>query len=432
MQKEIKPSVSLHIFGETLKKKIQQYKGGGIKGVWEAIDPQFKNLEHTGQDRSVTVYTPQAAIKFPKNRNTIKEGAFRKQVQRLDKKPKHEKMSFGIKGNILLMLNVLEILEVRNLSDLMSFSSEKPSLEHYASDTNINVKNALKKLKKIDSTIRLVLEKKPRISTIKICHDWLAILDGFSEMTDSSETDKSDQLNIEKLLYHDKWVDAFIKKQIAPLVKFEIRLCDLLNRYRIYFYSDSLLHNYLEKFIKLNVSNIDQKTYFTLSPLYALYFLFLMNKRFLYSLSNNNRRNGFEKYSFIQDDNITNHRLLEGKKLGEYIFCRISELLNLTKRILEFTTKNISRLNEDICQNFYTLFKNMLLLICSMNLNHIDINQEWLYNNLSEIDSLYELYHRMALGQANIFYPTDDHLSELNDHVQKLEKILDELERDIE
>ncbi len=68
----------------------------------------------------------------------------------------HEKMTFGVKGNILLLLNVFDILGIRTLSDLTgdSFQRTTPSVEEYVIDTNSQVKRIVKRVNKLSMELK--------------------------------------------------------------------------------------------------------------------------------------------------------------------------------------------------------------------------------------------------------------------------------------
>jgi hypothetical protein len=92
-----------------LHKKITRYERGGIKGVWRGIRPIFK----------IEQIVDPSGIKGIKDRTKIREETFRRQVGRLKlKHSANENMTFGVKGNILLLLEVFRILGIKTIEDL--------------------------------------------------------------------------------------------------------------------------------------------------------------------------------------------------------------------------------------------------------------------------------------------------------------------------
>jgi len=302
-------NISSYDVAIALKKKIKKY-GGGIKGVWDAIDPRLKYDAQQSQEE----------VNFTKAQKTIKEYAFRKQVERLDNgNLKNDKMTFGIKGNIILLLHVLDILEIHTLSDLLKNTSfEKPTLKHYIIDTNIKVKKSIKKLNKIYTNLQMMQEKKHRFTVAKIVTDWLQFLDAIRVLLNTYEGKKTEDSTISDTINSIRfgWIESFVKNQTTQDLRFSTLLGNLLNDYRKYFYRDTLLHKFHEFINKYRPGNDNKLLY--ASPLYAIYFLISMNRRFLYSVSSKNDK--INRFDFIYDDNIIDKNLLLNKTLEQYIF----------------------------------------------------------------------------------------------------------------
>jgi hypothetical protein len=409
-----------------LKEKIRAHKGG-IKGVWEAIDPRFKD------DESKSPH----GIKYPKGNTGIKEGAFRKQVERLGKEnSKYEKMTFGPKGNMLLLMNVFEILGIKTLSDLFTMSFQKPNMKQFIIDTNIKANRTIRQLNKIYDTLQLSMKRVPRFTVTKVCHDWEALLYDFSDMTyllNGTETKKDGPptvTNIDVIFIED-----FIRRFKGKYIGFGILFCRLLDKYREYFYNDILLHKYHELITSLQTDDYGMRNkYFLISPFYALYFILLMNKRFLACLINDKTRTGNKRFDFVNDVNIENDektiKLIGNKSLGEYIDSMNKDMLGKTKTILQLFNKNNKVITEEDHKEYSDIFYGVTEVIHNMNLLHTDKNQEWLDNIISKITSLDDLSKIIILGRANFFQPTGDQLSKFAETIQTLEKIADAIERD--
>jgi hypothetical protein len=175
-------SPTVHQFQEALLVRIKNYgrvikvqgedetnrqEKKGIEGVWNAIAPNLKYK---------VAYPPgnasQAGVRLRLSKST-----FRKQVSRLkDESPTNEKMRFGMRGNILLLLNILEILEVKSVSDLLTNAFQQPNLESLIIASNLNSEIIQKKIDSLENTITSSLKHKPRIQNLKICRDLELIL----------------------------------------------------------------------------------------------------------------------------------------------------------------------------------------------------------------------------------------------------------------
>jgi hypothetical protein len=227
-----------------------------------------------------------------------------------------------------------------------------------------------------------------------------------------------------------------------------VRFHPIQRKYRQYFFNDVLMHKYNEEITKLDKAKYDlNHKLFLLSPLYALYFLSLMYKRYLYYLGNEIRDERSKKlragklrpdgdmakpnkFSFISDANINdeNREILGGVELGEYVYKKIVSLNNLLRRLIHTAMKPRTEIAKDKFQEYENIFKEVFYLFYSMNFDYTNTNQDWLDDNVSKINTLEELYKRMALGISNLSQPTIDHINKLNGHIQTLENIADLIE----
>jgi hypothetical protein len=434
---------------KALQAKIRAYNGGGIKGVWEAIDPRFKYIEPDNP----------MGIKYPKTDRKISEWAFRKQVERLYKKKKgadeedgaetidthsnryqysmNEKMKFGMNGNILLLMNVFEILEIKSISDLVNASFRKPDTKQYIIDTNIKIKRTLRKLNKIYDALQLSMERTPRFTVTKVCQDWEQFLYDIDRMLKQPNETGNGMANAIREFNMDLIFKNFISKYKNPAITFTLNIYKLLDKYHEYFSSNPLLYKYHKIILSRNTKNYNSKdSIFIISPIYVFYLTLLINKRFLFCIGSSSVKDDKERYGYINDLNFKNNdkamKMLNGKSLGEYIVRKNTDMLNNVVSILESINSNHVQVTEDNFNDFHRLFIEAFRVIFEMNMNYTEINQERLDAIIMKIHSLDELSKVMLFGRAYFILPTVDQLERLNEIAQTLEKTTDSYSNEIE
>jgi len=170
-------------------------------------------------------------------------------------------------------------------------------------------------------------------------------------------------------------------------------------------------------------------------PLYALYFLILINKRFFYSLRIDKSKKGEINYDFISNANLSENTVKiifdaksETYNIGKYIHSKLTNLLNNTKRLLKLCMEPQRVIQEDQYKEYSEILRNIFNIIYDMTLNYTDVNDEWVFDTITKVKNLNELYKGMVLGRSNLFFPTDYHISELNIYIQKIEKEADKME----
>ena len=419
--------ITVYEFAIKLYEKIEGY--GGYKGVWDLIDPSFKRQETSDK------------IKTPKINSTISKETFRKDVERLvNENLKERKMTFSVRGNIVLLLHVLEKMKVQSLSSLMNVSSEERSLDQYISDTNICVKEISEDLKRIDEKIQKAMKRKPRITANKICNDWFCMIFELKKILEipviNLEGIKTQGIiHPERILYFYPTLNSFLQNFNAIHSQFGIRLLTILNNYREYFYNDTLMNKFIEDMNSLNKSFYETKnTSFILSPLYALYFITMTYKRYLFCLSSeikekekddekeNIKKNNF---SFISDINfeVKDKAIYEGDNLGTYIYERINMICIKLKQILNVIWNFRLEIQENRFNEYLKIFTDVFNAICSMNTDLTKINEEWLDAYISSINNINDLYKHIILGRAYLSMPTKGHIDILNDNIEELKRI---------
>jgi len=480
--------LSLYDFAQKLKEKIENYPGGK-QGVYAKIKQRFSYY---------TEPPSQEGIKYSNKTQTIDYDTFRKQVERLDNINLKDKiMELSVKSNIFFLLHIFEILDIKNLSDLMDTTFKEPTTEEYIIETNINVKKINMKLKKISYTLLQAMGRKPRYSIPKVCHDWQIILNDFKNHIEKHDKnyDNQNQNALDKMDIFDPnaWLGIYTYKWESQNLRFGLGFDNILENFKKYFFNDPLLNKYHEWIASMNASDYDPNNkHFILSPLYALYFLVLMNKRFFYYLSldyykkwkkNNEKKKNKDnkdkiKFSFVSENGITKdiinllyeqrqglshgnedfylkdfpmnanksfvptsatgtkpYKLIPNNKpLGKYILERFSYLLNYLKRLINsymehnyliIDGNNFFIENYDICNKIFNI-------IYDMNLLSTGINEEWLNETITRVNSLNELYNNITLGRANLFFPTDEHINKLNSCIHAIEKKAKSVERENE
>jgi len=142
-------NIPLKKIAEYLQKRIRNYKCGGIRGVYKAIDECFKPIggKTSGDTKTITL------------------DAFEGQVKRLQNIT--ENMTFGLKGNILLLFNIFEILGINKISDLTGVSFKEPNWKEYIIDTNVKSERIIEELDKLSESLRIAMERARNIFCVK-------------------------------------------------------------------------------------------------------------------------------------------------------------------------------------------------------------------------------------------------------------------------
>ena len=434
---------TVYEFAIKLKEIIQKR---GVNQVWALIDDSFKRKESSEK------------IKTLKNRTKITKETFRKDVTRfVNEKQKNAKMSFSVKGNILLLLHVMEILGIKNLSDFLNVPYKNDTIEHFTCDTNKCVQEINQKLDGIENYLKNINKKKPRFIINKVSNDWFDTLTKFNEllftMKNNVNVPNNPNINQIDIYFPNTWYNFYLDYFDSIKVKFVIKLIFIFNYYQKYFFNDKILNNF-----KKNINSLEKKNYrpddnlFILSPLYALYFLVIMYKRYFFSLSSVVNRN--KMFRFINSDNIDakNVKRLVLKKnelrdnndnpnisiesislkdvlLGEYIDNQIKDLYKKIKNILDKIINNDIKLKDSYFDQYFIYLNNIFFVIYEMNLIYTKIDSKWLSEKISKIDSLNDLYREMSLGISNISIPSINHIDKIDSYIKEFNGIGDELDR---
>ncbi|GHV55278.1 hypothetical protein AGMMS49579_17720 [Spirochaetia bacterium] len=137
---------------------------GGIGAVWEQIDSRLK------ADEEKTIDGPKRT-----KQNKISYEAFKRAHERMSPKAKKkkttEKMSYGIRGNPILLMNIFEILGIKGFSDLKESAFMKPDLFSKLVSLDSKMTDMKTRIEELSNNIEVYCKKKPRISTLKLVTD---------------------------------------------------------------------------------------------------------------------------------------------------------------------------------------------------------------------------------------------------------------------
>ena len=424
------PAPTVHQVQIALMQRIKAY-GGGIKGVWKAIAPNLKYHAVYAADNSGNV----------KSLPRITEDSFRKQVNRLKKKsPANEKMTFGIKGNILLTLNILEILKIKSLEDLLGCGFSKPDANSLIIAANVNSESILEKMDSLENTVALSMRNKSRIPSLKVCRDWEQVLGKVKNIFDMMYINYlPNQNNISWDFYSilSQYANNFTNE-----IKTAIYICTLLNEFKEYFPQDILLHKFIESFSRLSCIDYNGKhKLIKLAHLFLLYFFLIFQRRFINTfLSNENEPNRYspfihKKISIDGKEDKSNrvNNLLVGKdnkkiSLTEYIGIQIKEMQKYVMIILSlFADKSadIKALEDADIQLIYDIISRFISIYSS----HTGYDPTELLRFIEQIKSLNDFYMQLSLGKPLIYFVTEDDINLINIFKQRLDRLYSRLSR---
>jgi hypothetical protein len=395
---------SVYEIQKALHDKILQYKGG-IKGVWKAIDPRIKYED--GENSSLY-----------KDETKIKESAFERQVSRLmNKSPQNEKMTFGLHGNFFLLMNILEILGIKDISDLLQSGFQKPSIEAVIHDSNIRVEEIQKKLDDISESLEMSRHRTHRFPSIKVCRDWEAILMNLNTLINvQPEHAKSFGFN--------NWLLGNYHANIQSAYNYFY----ILKAHREYFAQDKLLHGFYKRIGNVMVNNFNDAS-IVLSPFYILYFALLVHKKFLSILLGNQSHSPFinlsvnEKKQIVENKAVT--EITRGN-LGKYLWDQNNDTLHHLKNILTLYN-NGNYLSGNV--NYSEYLSDTIRILFDIYTNHADYSSYSLKELIESIKSIDDLYSRMSLGEPHCYYISQAHIEQLSSIKQKLEQLGDSITR---
>jgi hypothetical protein len=403
---------------KALFERIRNYPGG-IAGVWRAIDTRLKESN-----------TPPANLR--RNKTKIRRGAFRRQVDRLTEyKATNENMTFGIRGNILLLMDIFRILNIRDISDLIDYTPLKPNLEATVNCIDIKSDEIISKIDNLSEFIRISTARTPRLSKFQVRRDLEAVLQSLNEMVaPEPKTMENALLNVNMIINH--YTNLF-----SPEAAFAVKINNILRNYRLYYYHDPLLYKYFEAFSNEPKSNYhDKNVLIKYSPLYAVYFFTIIHRKFLASFNVEKSRGVLfyheavtKEGAVIKDDAFD--KLLGRKTIYEYIINHNGVLQKKLSSILQLLTTEAQYYVFTDKEQCYDLFKDTVNVFTDIYFNHNEINNNQLFHILDTINTLNDLFSLISLGEPNIIYISMSHLSKINDIIQRFEIIKDSIHKSI-
>jgi len=410
------PAPSVHQFKLALFERIKNYNRGkkdcpiedrGIKGVWKAISPSLKYKKVYSDDSPDNV----------KIINRIKEKTFYRVVGRLKKIcPSDENMSFGIKGNILLMLNILDILKVKSIKDLLESDITEPDITSLVIDSNVYSEEILKRIISLKNAVVQSMRNKPRIPNLKVCRDWEQILFQVNKII---EMKKNILINTNNNPWDFYSLLGDYAKGFSLDTKVAIYICTLINEFKDYFPQDILLHNFIEIFSHLTYFDyVNKPRLIKISPIYLLYFFLLLQKRFINSfLSNTKDKNLYSP--FIHEISVINNQqiisenvknLLGDHSLTEFIGIQNKEILKTVMALLllfKDNNINIKALQDKDIQLMYDILYHFI----NIHYLHSDYDKSHLLSFIKQIKSLNDLFNQLSLGKPFVYIITESHLN---------------------
>jgi hypothetical protein len=412
------PSTLVQEFQLALFKRIKEY-GGGISGVWKAIDPNLKKssvdlAEKTGKKESL---------------DRINRDAFRKAVERLEEEtPHNEHMQFGIHCNILLMMNIFEILGINNIKDLTETEFQKPDIASLIMESNIIAQNTIIEFNKLNDKINFSMMNKPRISNLKVCQDWEQIL---NKMIFVINLASENHANISQ--------DSIIVKNYINLFDIDTQIALhsflILNQYKEYFYQNRILHQFIKRLEKLHNQSYNNKNkLIIIAPLYLLYFFLLLQKRFINIFINDKKiSSAIEFTPFRYTKNVKLAKNIndsnEDLKLTKYILEENNNMLNSTKKILENFDRNLYEITSLQNTNPKILLCDIIGFFTKIYITQVSYDASYLAEFMKDISNLNELYAKLSLWKPVLFYFTEDDKNIMEDWNQKLEIYYSDLVR---
>jgi hypothetical protein len=413
---------------KALHKKMLAYPGG-INGVWNAIDVRFKFPENPEME----------GIKGAKNINRIKKSAFRRQASRLKTHSGREKITFGINGNILLLMNIFELLGIKSLSDLLDTQFKKPDIAAITMDTHRNTKKIRRKLTALSDSLALALKRPQRFTAIKVCRDWEIMLYRLHEIIHTDNDPYVSQPNHDQnRTIYNYYIQGYIRNS-PEAYHFLLWTFNVLNDYKEYFSQDMLLHKYGESISTwqaVNYNNTDYR-FLILCPLYILYFFLKINSRFLSIFKDSHKKQKTKTFTELSPGNNTtpdnDAKNMSGNvPLEEFILSKNNEMYKSLKNILLLINKHKIPLPNEKYKGYYDLMKDIIGTFFDLYFLHTDIDTSGWNRMFREIKDIKDLYSRIVLGRHNIFIPGQKHLDAILAKAVEIKAILTSWERDIE
>jgi hypothetical protein len=406
------------IEGRNKREKELKWKIG-IEGVWNAID---SNLKYESE-------IPPGNAGKSKVKIRLSKGDFRRQVSRLKYKSQtNERMTFGIRANIFLLLNIFDILGIKSAADLLGCAFQKPNLESMIIGANVKAEAIQENINKLQNTIASFMQNKPRLPKLKIFRDWGIILFSLNNFINSRIYGDIDIQGNIKWDYYT--LLSCYTNRFSSEIQFSIHVWTLLNDYKEYFYHDEILHQYMDKFSKLSYLNYENNNKLIIqAPLYLLYFFLSCQRKFIRVFLSKNKKSSAKPYSpfrhikYEKGKEIISQKvekLLAGKSLTEYLSREVflmqrplgSVLLSIDKKEIDFQSITI--------ENNVLLLKEIFNFFYDIYINHANYSKSALLDFIKEFKNLNEFSENLTLGPPHIYLISEDHLQTIINFKEKL------------
>jgi hypothetical protein len=386
-------------FAYVLKERIRKY--GGAKAVWRQIDNHLKDedIKSIGGQKGT-------------DKNKIKWEAFKRAYVRLgDNKegPKLNKMSFGINGNPVLLMNIFEILGINSYRDLLKYEYKKPDIADEINNINTSIEEINMKIDMVINKIESKSHKSIRI--IKINCDFHEVLERlYSILIDNKDISLEKQykvissqyvgliniisqykiitpLNINDYLMKEKYFTEINKKlDIIKMIEKKYQgehkrtalLLFLFPDYPEYIIRKEILKKYFDDVKKIDLTSYDflEKNTCLISPLFTIYFFLQLSLMFI-------KNTGYKTLQF--EDEVIEY-LKDCNYQEAYLNYIINKIKNISDKILKLLNAFIYYKIETIHNEKYTEYKNIATRIISLFYN-IFIKRRILNESLLDISN---------------------------------------------
>jgi len=427
-----------------LKKKMLEH--GGYEAIWRKLDARLKDED-------------EKTIDGPKTSKTrkIKHGAFISACKRLGSKvdsDSSEKMTFGIRGNPLLLMNVFDILKINSYRDLETYSYKKNSIEDEIANMGLNIEDMNRKLDALSDKIEGTPKKS--IRTIKLTADFEEMLKRlYSILTENKDpllndffyllskevdtlsnieqttTNLKNYKNIykEKKLFFEKKAHMNFILTMQHLFEGEKKrilfLILLLEDYKEYIIHNNVLGGYVRRINLLEIqsaffSNLNECR---LSPLYLTHLLLQMAKLFMRGKINVSIGLSEDASEYLSSINIKEQN-------DKYIFGIITRINNKIKILLNiFVENNVKNVSEEKYLEYVDIAKEIVALFYGIFVtSKINLANDDLTRNAKTIADLIKI---MKSHISGVYLISVDDIRQLEKLENKISDIANATARDI-
>jgi hypothetical protein len=316
-----------------------------------------------------------------------------------------------MRGNILLLLNILEILEVKSINDLLENSLQKPNLLSVISAANVNIENIQSEIQALEKVITDSTKKKPRIDRLKVCKDWEQILFLTSVILNSGN------------LYSKKYISQFFNYLLDHYIedlplksRMSIHICLLFDDYNHYYTQETLLHKFCDRIKKLSVFDFSgNNKYIELAPLYLALFFLICQRRFLYIFNKTLspfRHSYYDKNNEpIINDGVRN--MLDKMSLDNFLKYYNEELKKAVKDIIEISLNPNIEINHILNSNPLDLANNIISLFFNIYSMQVDLSESKYLKFMESVKSLDDLFEKLSIGEPYLFIITEDNIKNI-------------------